>query len=376
MSYPLYAAAWHLSQTVTTGIFATYPIAVVATLLLLGNLSDHIGRRAAMLYGLTASLAGVLCFAVAGDVLWLFVGRTLMGIGVGLSASASTAALLEFSAPGQGQRANAIATAATCVGLAMAVLLGGALIEYAPFPMHLNFWVLSAVITVLWGATWFLPRHTRGDASAPWRPSAIVIPGAIRLQFAASAMAVSSGYSLGAILLSIGSAVARQLIGSNNALINGAALAIFATVSGMVAIAAKPLPARINIVAGGVASTLGMGLLMIAAHTHSLGIFVMALAAAGAAYSFSVLGGLTLINAHAPAHQRGATLSAIYLISYLFMGVIALGIGRIATAWGLELALDFGAPAVASLSVVAAGLSMLITARNHARHGRDMARQA
>ncbi len=359
VTYPLYAAAWHLTPTVTTGIFAVYPIAVVATLLVFGKLSDQIGRRAAMLYGLTASLLGVLCFAIANEVLWLFVGRALMGIGVGLSASPAAAALVEFSPAGQTARANSITTAATCLGLALAVLVGGALIQYAPLPMHLNFWVLSVVIVALFGATWFLPRPAGSSAAVSWRPGAIGVPASIRLVFAASAMAVTAGYSLGAILLSVGASIARELIGSNNALVNGAALAVFAAVSGVVALAAKPLPARVNIVAGGSASTLGMGLLMLAANTHSLAIFLLALAMAGAAYSLSVLGGLSLINAHAPAHQRGETISAIYLIGYLLMGLIALSIGLIATAHGLERALDFGAPVVASLSVIAAALAIV-----------------
>ena len=173
------------------------------------------------------------------------------------------------------------------------------------------------------------------------------------------AMAVTAGYSLGAILLSVGASIARELIGSNNALVNGAALAVFAAVSGIVALAAKPLPARVNIVAGGFASTAGMGLLMLAANDHSLAIFLLALTMAGAAYSFSVLGGLSLINAHAPPHQRGETISAIYLIGYLLMGLIAFSIGLIATAHGLERALDFGAPVVASLSVIAAVLAIV-----------------
>ena len=363
ITYPLYAAAWHLTPTVTTAIFAVYPIAVVATLLLFGNLSDHIGRRAAMLYGLAASLLGVLCFALANEVAWLFVGRALMGIGVGLSASPAAAAMVEFSAPGQQQRANSVATAATCAGLALAVLAGGALIQYAPYPMHLNFWLLSVVIAAIFGATWLLPRHTRGDDGVRWRPSAITVPSSIRLVFTTCAVAVTAGYSLGAILLSVGASIARELIGSGNALVNGGALAVFALVSGVVAVLARPLPARINIMAGGISSTLGMGLLMLAASTHSLAVFLFALAGAGAAYSFLVLGGLTLINAHAPAHQRGATISAIYLIGYLLMGLLALSIGLIATAHGLERALDFGAPVVAGLSLLAAALAMAVGGR-------------
>ena len=87
-----------LNHTVTTGIFAIYPVVVVLTLIGVGDISDHIGRRATMLMGLGASLAGTVLFAVAPDVLWLFSARTLMGVGVGLSAGPSTAAVVEFAA--------------------------------------------------------------------------------------------------------------------------------------------------------------------------------------------------------------------------------------------------------------------------------------
>jgi hypothetical protein len=92
LAYGLYAQEWHLTHTATAGIFAIYPIGVVAMLVGFGGISDQIGRRATMLAGLFASLVGALLFAVAPDAWWVFAGRGLMGIGVGLSASPSTAA--------------------------------------------------------------------------------------------------------------------------------------------------------------------------------------------------------------------------------------------------------------------------------------------
>jgi MFS family permease len=64
---------------VTTGIFAVYPIVVVAVLTGFSDLSDQIGRRTTMLLGLGASLIGTFLFAVAPDVLWRFAGRAFAG---------------------------------------------------------------------------------------------------------------------------------------------------------------------------------------------------------------------------------------------------------------------------------------------------------
>src|SRR4029077_11828957 len=123
-----------------------------------GGISDQIGRRATMLAGLFASLVGSLLFAVAPDVWWVFAGRALMGIGVGLAASPSTAAILEFTSPERAKSAASVTMAAQAIGFAVALLLGGALAEYGPWPTRLCFWVLALFLIVLLTATWFLPR--------------------------------------------------------------------------------------------------------------------------------------------------------------------------------------------------------------------------
>ena len=130
--YPLYAHEWGLTPSTTTLIFAVYPLVLVPVLVLFGNLSDVIGRRATMLYGLAALGLGALAFGLAPDLAWVLVGRALMGVGVGLSLSPATAAMIEFSSPGQQARASSATTAATATGLALATLVGGALVQYAP----------------------------------------------------------------------------------------------------------------------------------------------------------------------------------------------------------------------------------------------------
>ena len=357
VTYPLYAAQWHLTHTVTTAIFAVYPIAVVVALLVFGNLSDHIGRRTAILFGLAASLAGVLLFALAQSVAWVFVGRALMGIGVGLSTSPATAAMIEYSGGNGSQRASVVTTAATGVGFALAMLVGGALIQYAPFPMHLNFWILFAVLAVLFGAAWFLPRSQQSNTAGRWRPGDIAIPRGMMLAFLTSAFAVTAGYTHGAVLLSIGAQVARDLIGSGNALVNGAAIALFAIVGSVVSLFAKKIPAVRSIAVGGIVTIVGMSTLMLSAARHSLTLFMLAIAIAGFAYSLLVLGGLGLINAKAPSDRRAATLSAVYAIAYVMMGVVSLSLGVTATHFGLEVGIDLGSAAVAVFGLTAAVLA-------------------
>ena len=368
VTYPLYAARWHLTATVTTGMFAVYPVAVVLTLLLFGNLSDRIGRRAAILAGVASSLLGVGLFAVAPGVAWLYAGRAFMGVGVGLSTSPATAALVEFSAPGQQARANVVATAATAFGLGMATLSGGALIQYAPWPLRLNFIVLFVVLAAVLAAAWFLPRPDAGDrAAAPrWRPGTLSVPRSIARVFATAATAVTAGYVLGALMLSLGSQIARDLIGSSNALVHGAVLALFAVATGVTAVFAKRLPGGRAVGLGGLTTATALALLLVAASRHALTPFLVASGLSGVGYSLLFLGGLTLINAHASPQHRAGALSAIYLIGYLLMGTTALTLGAIATRWGLGLAIEIGASGIAALALAAAALALPTAARREA----------
>lgn len=358
MTYPLYASEWNLTTTTTTAIFSIYPVVVVAVLICFGDLSDFIGRRATMLMGLAASLAGILLFAVAPNVATIFVGRILMGIGVGLSASPSTAAMLEFSAKGQSHRASSIATAAQAIGFGSATLIGGAFIQYAPFPTRLNFWALFIVVSFIFCAVWFLPRHTAGETTGRWRPRSVSVPRGIRAIFATSATSVTTAYVLGGMMLSLGAHIARDVIGSSNTLVNGAAITLFALIWAIVGIAAKKMPSRPAMMLGSIASVTAMALLMIASDRHTLPIFLGASAVAGIAYSLMFLGGLGLINRNAPAHHRGATLSAMFLIAYLMQGLVAFGLGAAATAGGLDFAINWGAGIITVMSVAAILLTL------------------
>ena len=351
MVYRLYARDWHLSHTVTTAIFAIYPIVVVLVLLAFGDVSDHIGRRATMLMGLAASLAGTVLFASASNVLWLFVARAFMGAGVGLTAGPSTAAVVEFSVRASPRRAALMTTVAQAIGFAAALLIGGALTEYAPWPTRLTFWLLAVLLVSLMTATWFLPHDTAGAAERRWRPRIPYVPRRARQAFIAASLAMTTAYTHGVLVLSLGGQVAHDLVRSPNAFVNGAVLALFAIMSGVVGILGRLLAARSAMIVGALASTLGMGLLAAAVKLHDLPFFLLATATAGAGYSLLFLSALEVINTATPAPHRGGGLSAVYLLAYLSLGSVALVLGAVATAYGLGLAVDLGAGIIAVLGL-------------------------
>ncbi|MEJ0069428.1 MAG: MFS transporter [Pseudomonadota bacterium] len=211
MAYRLYAEQFHLSHTATTGIFAIYPVFVVATLVGFGDLSDHIGRRATMLAGLAASLAGALLLASAPSFWFLVAARAVMGIGVGLTAGAvdrrgrRARGRRRDGRPRQARRADHHHGAGR--RFAAGLLLGGALIEYAPWPTRLSFWVLAGLLALLLVATSLVPRGIFDRVGAPtggWRPRLPTVPRGARQPFAVAALAMMTAYSHGVLVLSPG----------------------------------------------------------------------------------------------------------------------------------------------------------------------------
>jgi MFS family permease len=351
--YPLYAAEWQVAPSVTTAIFAIYPVVLVPVLIVFGNLSDFIGRRAVILIGLAALGVGSVAFGLAPDLTWVFIGRALMGVGVGLSLSPATAAMVEFGGADGPRRASSTTTAATATGLALATVVGGALVQYAPWPLHLSFWVLTAITAIVAVFAVGLPRHTRDEAAGAWRPRLPRMPRGERPSFVAGTLGISAAYAMGAIFLALGAQIARDLVGSDNVFVDGAIISLSAVVIGVVAVLARGLRPRLAVTLGPLLAIAGLGLLIVSGLSHSLPAFLASSIVAGGGYALMFSGGLGLVTRSAPVHERAAVISAAYVVGYLLQAAAALGLGALATASGLQVALDIGAPLILLLGVAA-----------------------
>jgi MFS family permease len=357
--YPSYATEWHLPAVIITSVFGTYPLALLIVLLFFGGISDYVGRRRTMLIGVALIGLSAAVFALAPNVGFLYLGRLLQGIGTGFALGAASAALVENNVSKNPRFPSSLTTVSTAVGLTLALLVSGVLAQLAPLPLVLSYavlFVLSAVVLVLLA----LSRDARpASRTEAWRPQPLRLPRGILRAFIAATLSVAVAFSVGAIFLSLGAEVARQLTGTTDLVVVGGLLGLSAFFIGLTALFLKRLPAHIAIAIGGVLSIVGLGLMAATAASGSLALFLAWSIVGGIGYSFAFTGGLTLINRTAPAEHRGATLSMLYLFAYLFQAAIAIGAGAIATAIGLSRAIDWAAPVISLMCLVAIVLALL-----------------
>ncbi|MCZ1012600.1 MFS transporter [Streptomyces lydicus] len=199
--YPVYQRLWNLSTFTLTVVFAVYVFALLAALLTVGSVSDRVGRRPVACGALVLLALGMLLFAVATGVGGLMAARIVQGLAVGTAAGATTALIME-SAPNP-RLGSTISSAVPSLGIAIGAVLAGALVEFAPLPRQLVFWILTVVYLVLAALVWLVREKARSDSPTRetiWRsllPSA-QLPRATRPVFVALLPSISATWALAA----------------------------------------------------------------------------------------------------------------------------------------------------------------------------------
>ena len=359
--YPGYAERWSLPAVVITSVFAAYPFALLVMLLVAGGVADIVGRRRAMLTGVALIALGAVLFAVAPNVGFLFAGRVMQGVGVGFAMSAASASLVEHSVFRSPRAASAATTVSTSGGLTLAIVGGGALAQFAPLPLVTTYVVLFVFAIAAFALVGLTPDD-RPRSSLRWRPSLPhLAPGAGRPVLAAT-LGVVVAYSVGAVFLSLGAQMARQLTGTDDLFVIGLVLGLSSTAIGVTALLIGRIPSRVAALAGGVVSVAGLGAMVATSATGSLVWFVVWCIVGGVGYSLAFTGGVGLAAAAAAPEHRAGTFSLVYLVAYLLQTVVAVGVGALATALGLPTAVDIIAPLVGLLALSLVIVSVLAVA--------------
>ena len=123
-----------------------------------GAISDSVGRRPVVLWGLAAfTLASMGC-ALSQSIGQLVFFRAMQGLTTGAGIVVARAVVRDMFAPAQAQKVMSQITIYFGVAPAIAPIIGGTLLVHLGW--HSVFWFLTAVGVLLWGANYKLLPET------------------------------------------------------------------------------------------------------------------------------------------------------------------------------------------------------------------------
>jgi MFS family permease len=356
--YVVYQQEWNFSPITLTSVFAVYALALLASLVVAGSVSDHAGRRPTLLAALGVEMIGMLAFAAAQSVVWLFAARILQGVATGMAMGAISAALLDLQPASRPRLGALVGVAAPLSGLAAGALATGLLVQYGPDPTRLVFWLLLAGFALAALSATVLPETV--DRAGPWRHAVrphFAVPRALRTPFVAAIPSMAAAWALGGLILSLGPSLTARVLGDASHTAGGLPIFVMAGMSALASVWLRDAHARTTARGGLVALIAGVGLVLLALVERSTPLFIAATAIAGMGFGPAFAGSFRALTALAPAHQRASFVSAILSVAYLSFSLPAVAAGIAVTHLGLHTTADVYGVVLIGLASVALLLS-------------------
>ncbi|MBD2103379.1 MFS transporter [Leptolyngbya sp. FACHB-261] len=341
--YHTYAEAAGFGNGLTAVVFAAYVVGLLPVLILLGGISDRLGRKPVVLAGLVAAMLATALMILSPNIHTLLLARVLQGVGVGLSVGAGTAYLAELMTDRSSQAAGYVAVV-TSLGFGSGALLTSAALVASQTLVPPSYWLVLLLTLLCTVLLLRLPaRQPVGGAllRLPAFPRGTVKPG----------IAIGAAWAVTGLVIAV---VPTQL--NQYHLLAWAGPALF-LVNGT-GVVVQPLARRLSAQqaqrVGFVLVPLGYGLLIAGAGLGWLGLVLLGAAVAGSAcYGFTYLGGLAEV-VRLGESQRARAVSGYFLCAYLGFGLPSIVIGFLADRIGTMAALlSFGAVIIAVNFVLA-----------------------
>ena len=362
--YPVLQAELGFSAGTMTTIFGVYALTLLATLLVTGSLSDHVGRRPVLATGFLVLAASMVGFWHAEGVSTLMASRAVQGVAAGLLMSTLSATVVDLEPRHRPGLAATLNSVTPLFGLAAGALVAGLALDATSHALPIVFATLTTLYVVIALAVLALPETSpRHDG---WRRSLrpqVGIPVAARPAFRRSAPALFAGWATGGLYLSLGAPIVGQLLGGRSHVQQGAVVAILTGVGALSSALGRRFSPRQITLYGTTMLALGTILTLLALHAESLVGFLVAAVIAGSGFGTSFLGIMRSITPTVGPEQRGELFSSVFVVSYLAFGLPAVAAGFAAPHLGLEQTATIYGLAVVVLSGAAA-LARAFTTRD------------
>jgi MFS family permease len=351
--YHLYQDQLHFSAVVLTLIFGVYALSLLAALLTVGSLSDHVGRKPVIFTAVLLNALAMLLFIYADSVTWLISARVLQGFATGMATAVLSATLLDTDRQ-QGPLINSVAP---LLGMALGGLGCGLLAEFAPAPLQLTYWLLLGLFVLQGIYVWRLPESVsqQPGAWASLKPT-LHVPAQARSTLWRVLPLNTATWALGGFYASLAPSLVRTATGSTSNLIGGSTVAALTLTGALMIFTLRNRSAKQALRLGASLLPIGLVLILLGVHSASLSLFFLGTLVAGCGFGSGFLGAVRSLVPLALPHERAGLMSAYYVLSYLAFCLPALLAGYLARTYGL-LATTDGYGAV--LIVLAVGALLL-----------------
>jgi MFS family permease len=339
--YGLYQRAWGFSPITITIVFGVYAIAVLASLLTVGSLSDYIGRKPVLLVATLAQAVTMLLFTTAHGVGGLILARIVQGLATGAAVGAVGAAMLDIDRV-KGTLANAVAP---LTGTALGGILGGLIAQYLPGPTHTVYWVMCGVFLIQAAGIALMSDsvETKPGALASLRPH-FSLPPSVRQAMLLAVPVLVATWALAGFYASLGPTLVRQLVGSDSLSLGGSVIFVIAGSGALSVWLMHARPAHELMTLGSAALASGVAITLGAFPERSTSVFFIGAAIAGIGFGSGLQGAIRTVVPLAAPHERAGVLSTVYVVAYLAMGLPAVfgGIGVVYGDGLFATARDYG----------------------------------
>ncbi len=334
--YGLYRTVDGLSYTELSLSAVVYFIGAVSSLLFLGRLSNHFGRRSTALLTVALMACAGLAFLNVHSATPLLVGRLLQGLSCGLASTALAAWVVDTAPKKPAWLAPAILSCGPMTGLTIGGLMSGALVEYGSDPRVMPYRVILAVLALcmLLGGSSMESIARKPGALLSLKPQ-LGLPSSASGAFKIGVFAFIPTWALGGFYQAFGPAMAMEQLHSSSAL---AAALVFASTMAPSPIGAF-LAGRLSVAnaqrIGMLTFTLSVGAIVVTLHYGLLIPFLIASVCAGTAQGAVLSSSIHSVISRVTLEERANVLGLIYATSYTGAAVPTLIAGRLSESFSL-----------------------------------------
>lgn len=333
--YPIYQQLWHLLPSHITYIFVTYMLGCLATLLFLGRTSNSIGFLKTLELGLVIITLGLLLSMFANNVLWLSLGRFIIGIASGLMTTSALIGLMWSIPESHKSHAPQLSSVITAVGFGLGPLVGGLIAQFSATPLFTPYIPIIVGAMLCFVGLLRLPQPEFSAQAFSIAPHLERPEAQFHAEFYITGLTAFCAFAAFSLFASLSPSFVQFIIPWHGPLVSGLAITCILLISAMVQYFSRSIPARKCLNYGLYTLLFSLLILGLCIYLHWSFLFFISDVMVGVGHGLALIGAFGLIHAMTNLHNRAAVMSTYLFVAYLGTILPILAVGYLADHFGL-----------------------------------------